>query len=114
MVNKALVFENRWGMMECKRRKSTSTSGATLLDAALDLLLSGLFFIPLNHSFNKVPSQLGKDMQLSRLLLLVTKVRRGQRQLQTPRRIQLSGGVSTAERRATMLMSAPNCSHTPK
>jgi hypothetical protein len=48
-----------------------------------------------------------------RLLLLVTKTCRGCRQLQTPRRIQLSRDVSTVEKRATMLMCAPNCDHTP-
>jgi hypothetical protein len=48
-----------------------------------------------------------------RLLLLGTRTCRGCRQFQTPRRIQLSGDVSTMEKRTTMLMCAPNCDHTP-
>jgi hypothetical protein len=47
-----------------------------------------------------------------RLLLLGTRIGRGCMQLQTPLRIQLSGDVSTTERRTTMLMCAPNCDHT--
>jgi hypothetical protein len=48
-----------------------------------------------------------------RLLLLETRTCRGCMQLQTPRRIQLNGDVSTTEKRTTMLMCAPNCDHTP-
>jgi hypothetical protein len=48
-----------------------------------------------------------------RLLLLRTRTCRCCRQLQTPWRIQLSRDVSTVEKRATMLMCAPNCNHTP-
>jgi hypothetical protein len=48
-----------------------------------------------------------------RLLLLGTRTCRGYRQFQTPWRIQLSGDVSSTEKRTTMLMCAPNCDHTP-
>jgi hypothetical protein len=47
------------------------------------------------------------------IILLATRMSRGCRQLQTPQRIQLSEGVSTVKRRATMLMCAPNHDHTP-
>jgi hypothetical protein len=48
-----------------------------------------------------------------RLLLLGTRTCRGYRQFQTPQRTQLSGDVSTTEKRTTMLMCAPNSDHTP-
>jgi hypothetical protein len=48
-----------------------------------------------------------------KLLLLATKICRGCRQLQPPWRIQLSEDVSTPERRAIMLMCAPNCDRIP-
>jgi hypothetical protein len=114
---------NHRGMMECKRNRSASTSRATLLGATLDLLLSSMFSIPLNHNFNRGPNQRGKAMQLcsakwsdtlifSRLLLLLTKACRARRPLQIPRRIQQSEGLSTMERRDTMLMCAQTASTT--
>jgi hypothetical protein len=48
-----------------------------------------------------------------RLLLLGTRTCRCCRQLQTPRRIQLSRDVSNVEKRTAMLICAPNYDHTP-